>query len=123
MAIDLPSVIGATAAAFAAVLAGLNLLLSIRHERTRWIRETLVEAYVDYLSASTERSRISGMAISSRRAGEASAALAALREQSEAVHSRHIDLLTRLRILAAVPVIRAAQELHDCDDRLAKLAF
>jgi hypothetical protein len=120
---DLAPILGATAAAIAAILAGLNLFVSGRHERTKWIRETLVEVYVDFLAISAERSDIAIRAVRSRRAGKEQGALTELREQSDSAHGRHLDLLTRLRLLAIAQVIRAAQELHECDDALSKLAF
>jgi hypothetical protein len=120
---NLAPILGAAAAAVAAVLAGLNLFVSGRHERTRWIRETLVEVYVGFLAISTERSDIAIKAVRSQRAGKDARGLAELREQSDSAHGRHLDLLTRLRLLASAPVIRAAQELHECDDALSKLAF
>lgn len=119
---DLAPILGAAAAAVAAILAGLNLFFSGRHERTRWIRETLVEVYVGFLAISAERSDIAIRAVRSQRAGNPRA-LAELREQSDSAHGRHLDLLTRLRLLANAQVIRAAQELHERDDALSKLAF
>ena len=120
---DLAPILGAAAAAVAAALAGLNLFVSGRHERTRWIRETLVEVYVGFLAISAERSDIAIMAIRSQRAGKDARELAELREQSDSAHDRHLDLLTRLRLLASAPVIRAAQDLHECDDALLTVAF
>src|SRR5262249_3590095 len=51
----LPSVLSAIAATIAAVLAGFTLYLSGRREHRQWLRNSLVDSYVNYLAASFER--------------------------------------------------------------------
>jgi hypothetical protein len=50
----MPAIISAVAASLAAVLAGVNLVVSGRREHAKWARETLVEVLVDFVDASFE---------------------------------------------------------------------
>jgi hypothetical protein len=50
----LPSILSAIAAAIAAVLAGLGLYVSGRREHRQWLRNSLVDSYMNYLTASFE---------------------------------------------------------------------
>ena len=45
------TLVSAIAACLAAALAGVNLLVLPRRERVRWAREALVEAFVEFRSA------------------------------------------------------------------------
>ena len=46
------SVLSAVAATIAAVCAGGTLYFSGRREQRKWLREALIEAYIDFLEAS-----------------------------------------------------------------------
>ncbi|WP_330183196.1 hypothetical protein OHB26_05805 [Nocardia sp. NBC_01503] len=108
-----PSVLSAIAATVAAVLAGLNLYLSGRREQRKWIREALIDAYVQYLGASFRGGsrKLRGL----RSAGAASDILEQARQKLEEAHTLQNENLTRLRLIAPENVVRAAEALHTAD--------
>lgn len=56
----LPSMIGAVAASLAAILAGLTLYVSGRRDNRKWLRDALIDAYVEFLDASFRAPNASG---------------------------------------------------------------
>jgi hypothetical protein len=119
----LTSLLTAAAAGLAAVLAALNLYISGRRERHRWIRETLVEAYVTYLKTSFNTSQKTqawrGAAVSNADRDQ----LVTVRDEIKDLHELQMDTLTRLRLLAPLEVVQAAARVHVADHNIVNLAF
>jgi hypothetical protein len=57
-------VLAAVAAVIAAALSGLNLYLSGRRERVKWIRDMTIDVYVSFINASFDRQITSGVSTS-----------------------------------------------------------
>ena len=108
----LPSMLSAGAATLAAVLAGLTLYATGRRETRKWLRDSLVEHYVEFLTSSF--SGAGQRAYSARRQGDA-AALSMIAESARQAYTHGTDTLTRLRILAPQDVVHAAEALHVAD--------
>jgi hypothetical protein len=109
----LPSILSAIAATIAVVLAGFSLYVSGRREHLRWIRESLVASYEDYLTASFDAPGLRGL--QARQRGDAGEALDPYRRQVADAHSNQTAALTRLRMIAPSDVVAAAETLHEAD--------
>jgi hypothetical protein len=121
---DPSSLLSAIAASVAAVLAGLNLYFSGRREHSRWARESLVEAFVTYLSASFDVGKACSGAIRQRSGGVSVEDLKEQAEQTErTLHEIQMTTLTRIRLLSTQRVTEAAQALHGQDHAYLTLAF
>ena len=107
---DLPSILSAIAAAIAAVLAGLGLYVSGRREHRQWLRNSLVDSYVNYLTASFESG--GREVLQARLRGEQIASLGEYLQQASKAHDRQSDVLTRLRLIAPPAVVEAAVALQ-----------
>jgi hypothetical protein len=118
---DLPSILSAIAAAIAAVLAGLGLYVSGRREHRQWLRNSLVDSYVNYLTASFESG--GREVLLARLRGEQIASLDEYRQHASKAHDRQTDVLTRLRIIAPPAVVEAAVALHAVDHLVADTAL
>jgi hypothetical protein len=109
----LPSVLSAIAATVAAVLAGLTLYVSGRREHRRWLRNSLVDSYVNYLTASFQSG--GREVLQARLRGEQVTSLDEYRQHASRAHDRQTDVLTRLRIIAPPEMVKAAEALHMVD--------
>ena len=118
---DLPSILSAIAAAIAAVLAGLGLYVSGRREHRQWLRNSLVDSYVNYLTASFESG--GREVLQARLRGEQIASLGEYLQQASKAHDRQSDVLTRLRLIAPPAVVEAAVALHTVDHLVADTAL
>ena len=115
-----PAILSAVAATLAAVLSCGTLYVTGRREHRRWLRESLVEAYVEYLEAS-----FAGRAartLEFRLAGS-DQGIEELQVNSEAARRRAMASLTRLRLIAPHEVIDAAERLHLADADAMDVAF
>jgi hypothetical protein len=106
------SFIAAVAGSLAAVLAAVNLYLSGRRERIAWLRESLVEVLVGFLSSSFETGRIARELTEARLAGGNEEDLTRLGERLAAVHREQTTTLTRIRLLSGARTVEAAAALH-----------
>ncbi|MGW4533536.1 hypothetical protein ACWEOI_21555 [Nocardia sp. NPDC004340] len=116
-----PSVISAVAASLAATLAGITLYISGRRENRKWLRESLIDAYVDYLDASFR----SGGAYAriARVEGHDASLFAELRTRTDVAYDAQGVVLTRLRLIAPRSVVSAAEELHLADYGVRRATF
>ena len=110
------------AAAVAAVLSGLNLYLSGRRDRGKWLRETTVDALAAFLEASFAHN---AACVGRARPSVALSAsdLQALRGAVVEAHDRQTGTLTRLRLLAPPAVVSAAEALHEAEHDKADACF
>ncbi|MFF0631298.1 hypothetical protein ACFYTS_02225 [Nocardia sp. NPDC004151] len=108
-----PSVISAVAASIAAVLAGITLYISGRRENRKWLRESLIDAYVGYLDASFG----SGGAYAriARVEGHDASMFTEMRTRTNDAYDAQAVVLTRLRLIAPRSVVSAAEALHLAD--------
>ena len=113
---QLSSVLSAVAAAIAVIVSGVALVLTGRREHRKWLRDSLMDAYVDFLGASFNRG--SGRARRLRLSNQApdARALRSLQERASGVHADSNESLTRLRLIAPASVVKAAEQLHTADD-------
>jgi len=121
MSAILPSILSAVAATVAAVFAGLTLYVSGRREHRRWIRDSLVESYVNYLTASFDGP--GRRALGARRQADEAADLDEYRRQAAEAHGRQTAALTRLRMIAPPTVVAAAEALHEADHAVVDAAL
>lgn len=117
---SLTSVLSAVSATLAAVLSGGTLYLTGRREHRKWLRDALIEAYVDYLEASFSGSPAQALEL---RASNDEAGLAERAAKSKEARDRQMLSLTRLRLIAAPAVIEAAEQLHMADVSVMATAF
>jgi hypothetical protein len=115
------SVLGAGAAAVAAVLAGANFLQADRREQRRWVHEALVEAYVAFLDASFDLDKVARRIVKARNDPDTDQEEAAIAE-ADRLHTKQTETLTRLRVLASDSVVRAAESLHGRDHGVTDLS-
>lgn len=104
---------GATAALVAATFSGLL---------SKWRRETLTNAYQDFIRISFDHSYSAVQAMLARDAAE-STSIKAFRLREAGLHAQHESLLTRLKLLAPHEVVKAAQHLHESDHSLVDPAL
>ncbi|HET9901264.1 MAG TPA: hypothetical protein VFR46_09400 [Actinomycetes bacterium] len=116
------TLVSAIAACLAAALAGVNLLVLPRRERVRWAREALVEAFVEFLSATYATKDACRDAVKARRAGAARGDEEIVRLYEMMIASRDQELahITRLRLLASRRVMDAAFGLRDVEGPLTR---
>ena len=119
---DITSVLGAGAAAVAAVLAGANFLQAERREQRRWVHEALVEAYVAFLDASFDLGRVARKMVDVRKDSGTDQERAATIAEADRLHAKQTETLTRLRVPASDPVVRAAETLHGRDHGVTDLS-
>jgi hypothetical protein len=117
MPATLPSILSAVAATIAAVLAAITLHVTGRREHRRWLRESLVESYLNYLNASFDAPGSSALTV------RQPAALAKCRREAAEAHDRQLATLTRLRVIAPQGVVKAAEALHEADHAVTVLAL
>ncbi|WP_203924335.1 hypothetical protein [Rugosimonospora africana] len=120
---DIPSALSPIAATAAAILAGINLVVSGRREHGKWAREALVDAFMEYMGASYVAGHACRVAIDIRRGEQDSADIPTLRQQAQVAHDTQRSTMTRLRLLASADVVAAAELLHEHEHRLVSLAF
>ena len=119
---DIASVLSAMAATAAAILAGLNLIVSGKREDRRWVRETATEAFVAFMHASFEISWACQKVVTlrgSRRDDE----LEQFKRRIDDAHDAQMQSLTRLRLLTTAEVVTAAHRLHDVGDEIVALSL
>jgi len=83
---DVTSVLGAGAAAVAAVLAGANFLQAERREKRRWVHEALVEAYVAFLDASFDLEKVARRMVEARKGPSTGQEQAAAVAEADRLH-------------------------------------
>ncbi|MEV0539260.1 hypothetical protein [Nocardia salmonicida] len=115
-----PSVLSAVAATLAAVLSCGTLYVTGRREQQRWLRESLIEAYVEYLEASFAGRPAKTL---EARLENDETGISGQRENSETARRRAMASLTRLRLIAPRKVIEAAENLHLADVEAMAVAF
>lgn len=116
------TVAGAATALVAAALSGINLYLTGRRETRQWLRDSVLDALTQFLDASFARpSRSVYEALQTP--GFDGNFIDEVRERSRTAHREQNDALTRLRLLANDPVVRAAEELHLADDAIAEVVL
>jgi len=109
---NLPSILSAVAAALAAALAALTLYATGRRETRKWLRESLVEYYVEILTSSFNSAGDRGFrARQQSRVNE----LNIISERARHAYRDGTAVLTRLRILAPREVVEIAERLHAAD--------
>ncbi|MBO0609861.1 hypothetical protein [Myceligenerans salitolerans] len=111
------TIAGATTALVAAALSGITLYLTGRRETRQWLRDSVLDALTQFLDASFARP--SRSAYEARQASGFEGDLDRFRARSTAAHREQNDALTKLRLLANDPVVRAAETLHLADDAIA----
>lgn len=114
MSAVLPSILSAIAATIAAALAGLTLYVTGRRDHLHWIRESLVDSYEKYLTASFEAPAHRGR--QARLCGIEGQDLDEYRTQAAEAHHRQTDALTKLRMIAPATVVAAAEAALDGPD-------
>jgi hypothetical protein len=109
---NLPSILSAVAAGLAAALAGLTLYATGRRGTRKWLRESLVEHYVEILTSSFNSAGDRGF--KARQNGEINE-LNVISERARRAYRDGTAVLTRLRILAPREVGEVAERLHRFD--------
>ncbi|CAM4503569.1 hypothetical protein NONI108955_37265 [Nocardia ninae] len=117
---QLPSILSAIAATLAAILSFGTLYVTGRREHRRWLRDSLVEAYVEYVEASFATRSPRTLEL---RAADDHAGLVEQKESSDAACRRAMTSLTRLRLIAPREVVAAAEQLHFADVDAMTVAF
>lgn len=122
---DVGTLASAGAATTAAVLAGLNLVVSGRREKAQWARQALADAFVAYMDASFECGLLCREATVVRlgQAERPTDRLDELRARLDLAHDAQLQALTRLRLLSTRGVAAAAQGLHTTEHDLVTLCF
>lgn len=121
MSAVLPSILSAVAATIAAAFAGLTLYVSGRRQQLQWIRESLVNSYENYLTASFDAPGRRGL--QARLRSDEGGELQEYRRQASDAHRRQTDALTRLRMIAPSTVVAAAEALHEADHAVVDAAL
>ncbi|WP_146101103.1 hypothetical protein [Nocardia nova] len=116
-----PSVISAVAASVAAILAGVTVYISGRRENRKWLRDSLIDAYVEYLDASF-RSR-GAYARIARVEGYDAGTFNDMHSQTDDAYNAQGLVLTRLRLIAPKSVVSAAEALHLADYGVLRATF
>jgi hypothetical protein len=107
VSVIVPSVLSAIAATIAAVFAGLSLYVSGRREHRRWLRDSLVDTYLEYLTASFDAP---GMrAFRARLKGGEMPDLGEHRRQAAEARGQQTATLTKLRMIAPPNVVTAGE--------------
>jgi hypothetical protein len=118
--LDVVGVVTAGAAGLAAALSGVNLYLSGRREFDKWIRETLVEVFVQLFDASFRCSRgCSNLLVGQPPQSER----IRLRRLIVEAHAAENEALTRLRLLAPPLVVENVRTLMEAEYALAEPCF
>lgn len=111
-----PELFAAIAATLAAVLAAVSLGVGMAREERMWRREALVDTVVAFLDASFEAP--GELSLGKYQAG-------AYTDLDEArhgeAHQRMLRALTRLRVIASVDVVTAAERIHAADFARAQM--
>jgi hypothetical protein len=117
---DLAGVVSAVAATAAALLAGLNLYVTGRRQDVVWARETLVDAFERFLTASfavNEACR-EGARIHAQNGNPEELRRVKL-EALTALHSAQMPTLTRIRLLSTPAAAAAA---NACMTRIMRIS-
>jgi hypothetical protein len=99
----------------------VSLYVSERREQLHWIRESLVESYEGYLTASFDAPGRRGL--QTRLRGIEADELGECRRQATEAHRRQTVTLTRLRMIAPSSVVAAAETLHEADHAVVEAAL
>ncbi|MGY1751550.1 hypothetical protein [Blastococcus sp. SYSU D01042] len=118
------AIAGAVIAFLSAVVSGLTVYLTGRRETRKWLRESLLEAQVQFLDASFDHPSHELYDY----LAEFPAAWAVGEEidvtryvaQYGKAHESQNDALTRIRLLADESAVRAAEELHWVDKEMTQ---
>ncbi|HZO27376.1 MAG TPA: hypothetical protein VFH48_15455 [Chloroflexota bacterium] len=119
---DIASVLSAAAASTAAVLAGINLIVSGRREDRRYARDVATEALVTYMHASFEIGVACREIVKIRGEGGPDERQEHERRIEDA-HDTQMQNLTRLRLLSTRQVVEAAQRMHELGDEITELSL
>ena len=119
---DTSAVIAAAGASVAAVLSGANIYVGWRWQHQSWVRETLHECLVTFMDASFAMGGACSVAARTRQS-DPDNNLSRLHEDASSEHQRLLEAMTRIRFLANPAVVRAAEDLHQCLDDSAEIAF
>ena len=112
--------LSAAAATLAAVLAAVTLYATGRRETRKWLRDSLLEHYVQFLTSSFSSAGDRGYR--ARLHGDA-AKLRPIADRARQAYRDGTDTLTHLRILAPRDVVSAAEQLHLLDARVSAAAL
>ncbi|MGW5106124.1 hypothetical protein [Nocardia sp. NPDC004123] len=116
-----PSVISAVAASLAAAFAGMTLYISGRRENRKWLREALIDAYVEYLDASfASRGAYARIA---RVEGYDASVCTEMQARTDEAYCAQAVVLTRLRLIAPRKVVSAADAIHLADGAVMRTTF
>jgi hypothetical protein len=107
--------VSGVAATLAALFAGANLYILGRRERQKWLRESLLEAFADYLGMSFDTGLLCSDLERARAAGATPDELRAFETKLDHLLRTQLGALTRIRLLADGRVVAAAQDLHMAD--------
>lgn len=111
-------IVAAIAACVAAVLSGTALVVAGKRDERRWRREAMTDTLVAFLDAS-----FAGAGQRSYDARSRGEDMTEFRTIAIESHSRRIESLTRLRLLAPADVVIAAERLHDADNAVHTAAL
>lgn len=117
---NLTSVFSAAAATLAAVLAAINLYVLGRRERHSWLREALVNEYSAYLNFGFNATHKAREYFENSPNADPETRAAFEREIRD-LHFRQRDILARLRLLATVEAIHAAEQVHMAENAVIDL--
>lgn len=120
---DIAAGLGAVAATIAAIFAGANLYISGQREHRRWIREVLIDAYVELIRTSYDAAAGAVGVLNAHKEGRPVDESRPFAELIDRSHLRQTEILTRLRLLAGGEVITAAEALHLADHVVVDLAL
>lgn len=114
----LVDVVTAGAAVGAAALSAVTLWITGRRSETAWLRSSLIDALEHYAQASWVRRRMAREIMEARSRAVPQEERAELLIKRRERHRLQTDRLTRLRLLAADPVVHAAEALLLHDDAM-----
>jgi hypothetical protein len=120
--LSVSDLITAIAAIAAAAFSGLNLTVTGRREEVKWRREALTEALQTYGHLSFAMTSAAHRAMQLRMVGADEDTLRDLWRDEGGLHDRNNDQLTRIRLLASMKIVRAAEDLHVSDHAVAEIA-
>lgn len=112
------TIAGAATALVAAGFSGITLYLTGRRETRQWLRDSVLDALTQFLDASF--AGLGQSVYDTLRAPGFDGNTDEFLEQSRVAHREQNDALTKLRLLASDPVVRAAEALHVADDAIAE---
>ena len=113
---DVAPIASLLAATLAAILAAINLYVSGRRERVKWVREALVDTFVNFLAASYNHKDLCKRIYWLPPAPEQTDEVRKLRQQAETTYDEIMDCITRMRVLTTADLAGKAFQLR-CHNR------